>query len=706
MSGTKRRLALAGLVGGLLTAGTAAAEETACKGTLPAADAATASQRDVTANDLASLRDLSSPAELPQDTPIGVSPDGQTLAFVLYQGEPASNRTCRMLIVLPLARGGQPRVIDSGGDLILAPSTFRNLVQPSGPWATNRPRWSPDGRTIAYLKRVDGITQVWLVPVDGRPSKPATRSSVDVEAAVWTAAGRGLIFRSRPGRLRERTELEREELSGYRYDDRFVPGRSNGPLPTSNMPAEYFVVDLQSSHVRPALPDESARLNAGVDHDLARPEGSRSVSMRTEQPAGWPTISRLWLTGGGRDALPCRARACAGQYYRDLFAFWWREASQELWILRREGRGRSLTALYRWSARNGRSARIFSSEDLIAGCGPLGEKLLCVRETSTSPQHIVEIDVATGRISTLFDPNTEFRHLRKGKVTRLYWSNDLGLETFGDLVLPPDFRPGQKLPLIVVQYRSRGFLRGGVGDEYPIFPFAAHGHAVLSVERSPFYDEAGGKRWPSYEDAERAGNANWNDRRSSLSSVRNGVKAAIATGFIDPTRIGITGLSDGATTARFALINDPDLFAAASVSSCCADGDPLMIYAGPAIARERLAAGFPSAFGEKAVEAWAPVSLRISVAKVRAPVLMQLADREYIGALEAFTALRAHDKPVDMYVFDDEYHIKWQPAHRLAIYDRNIDWFDYWLLGRRDPNPAKAEQYGLWDALAEQRHPH
>lgn len=671
------------------------------------AAAAGTAQRDVSAKDLASLRDLSSTAELPQETPLGVSPDGRNLAFVLYQGEPADNRVCRALIVLPLARGGQPRMIDSGGDVIFAPSIFRNLVQPSGPWATNQPQWSPDGRTIAYLKRIDGVTQAWLVPIDGGSSRPATRSPVDVEAVAWAADGRGLIFRSSPGRLRERQEFEREKLSGFRYNDRFVPGRSNEPLPTGSMQAEYSFIDVQSAEVRSARRDEIARLNAV---DLSRPEGSpslaRMVSVRSERPGEWPDISRLWLTGGGREPLPCKADACAGQYYRDLFAFWWREAPQELLILRREGPGRSLTALYRWSPRDGRSSRIFSTEDLIAGCRSLNEALFCVRETSTSPQHIVKIDIATGQIDTLFDPNPEFSSLRKGKVTRLHWRNDLGLETFGDLVLPPEYKPGKKLPLIVVQYRSRGFLRGGVGDEYPIFPFAAHGHAVLSVERSPFYDEAGGKKWPSYEDAERAGNANWNDRWSSLSSVRNGVMAAIATGFIDPARIGITGLSDGATTARFALINDPDLFVAASVSSCCADGDPLMIYGGPAIARERLDMGFPSVFGAKATEAWAPVSLRISAAKVRAPILMQLADREFIGGLEAYTSLKAHKKPVDMYVFDGEYHIKWQPAHRLAIYNRNIDWFDFWLLDRRDSNPAKAEQYRMWEALDEQRGSH
>ena len=40
--------------------------------------------------------------------------------------------------------------------------------------------------------------------------------------------------------------------------------------------------------------------------------------------------------------------------------------------------------------------------------------------------------------------------------------------------------------------------------------------------------------------------------------------------------------------------------------------------------------------------------------------------------------------------------MKWQPVHRLAIYVRNVDWFDFWLKGVEDPAPAKAGQYERW----------
>lgn len=36
-----------------------------------------------------------------------------------------------------------------------------------------------------------------------------------------------------------------------------------------------------------------------------------------------------------------------------------------------------------------------------------------------------------------------------------------------------------------------------------------------------------------------------------------------------------------------------------------------------------------------------------------------------------------------------------------TAYERNLDWFRYWLQGYEDPNPAKAEQYKHWEAMCD-----
>ena len=78
---------------------------------------------------------------------------------------------------------------------------------------------------------------------------------------------------------------------------------------------------------------------------------------------------------------------------------------------------------------------------------------------------------------------------------------------------------------------------------------------------------------------------------------------------------------------------------------------------------------------------------------MRTPILFQLVDEEGLFALETFAALRENDVPVELRIFPDEHHIKWQPAHRAEVYARNLDWFRFWLRGEEDPDPAKREQY-------------
>jgi len=345
----------------------------------------------------------------------------------------------------------------------------------------------------------------------------------------------------------------------------------------------------------------------------------------------------------------------------------------------------------------GQVRQILATEDLLAGCQLVGSKLICARDASKEPRRIVSIDAGTGAVRTLFDPNPQFSALDLGAVERLHWTNEFGLPGFGDLVLPPGYRPGNKLPLIIVQYRTSGFLRGGTGDEYPIFALAARGYAVLSVDNPPAYYTTAGSEIRDVYEAQRLNQADWNERRSILSSTLAGIKILVDRGVVDQQRIGITGLSDGASSVEFALVNS-DVFAAASISTCCFVSKSMMVYGGLAVAEDRKRMGFPTASGAD-VAAWRSNSLALNADRVRVPLLMQVADNEYVTALDAYTALRDAHRPVELYVFQDEYHIKWQPAHRAAIYERNLEWFDFWLRGKVDPDPTKIDQYTRWSAM-------
>ena len=93
------------------------------------------------------------------------------------------------------------------------------------------------------------------------------------------------------------------------------------------------------------------------------------------------------------------------------------------------------------------------------------------------------------------------------------------------------------------------------------------------------------------------------------------------------------------------------------------------------------------------------MSLAAKAAKFKTPLLIEAADSEYRLALETVSALDDHGAPVELRVFPDEYHVKWHPVHRLAIYERNIAWFDFWLKGLRSDESGRAAEMARWEAL-------
>ncbi|MBA3896363.1 MAG: Atxe2 family lasso peptide isopeptidase [Sphingomonadaceae bacterium] len=653
--------------------------------------------RSITPLDLARLRDIGMPDsslfELP--SPLAVSPDGSKVAFLMSQGDPATNSYCRLMMVADIEANAKPRVVDRGGELITLRYGIRGLLVDIGFPDTVTPAWSPDGRSLGYLRRDHGVTQLWRVSVDGGDAAPVTRSPVDIEAWARTAKN-DVVVASRPGQIDEAARIDAEGQSGWHYDARFSPEYGARPQMPANLPRRYETIELVSGTKRAARAEELALVEPARDAGV--PGDAKIVSL---------TGARAWLARDGVSPLSpervhfagtqghetaCTAEQCAGGIVR----LYWGADARSIVYLRREGWANSRMAFYRWTPGFGAPRRLSATGDVLLGCLPRGAKFLCLRETSSLPRRIAEIDPETGIATTVYDPNPEFASLRLRSVERLTWRNDNGLPAWGDLVLPPDYRAGQKLPMIVVQYHSDGFLRGGTGDEYPIFPLAARGFAVLSLEQ-PATIATALPDLKTWDEVNLAGMKEWADRRSELSSTLTGVGQVVARGIADPARIGITGLSDGASSARFALINSR-AFAAAAISQSSFEPKTAMTYGGIAWAEYNRKLGYPPATTD-APDFWRPFSMAINARDMNVPLLIQAADDEYLLALETFTALRENGKPVDMFVYPHEHHIKWQPAHRLAVYDRDIDWFAFWFQNVIDPDPTKAAQYDRWRAM-------
>ena len=683
-----------------LLAGPGWAAQSDCSGLVPPAfEQPKGNGRGVEPEDLARVRDIGPPLnELPDRRLFTLSPDRSAVALPLRQADPASNSYCQGIMVVPLS-GAAPRLIDQGGDLIRYEiHQLDGSTQESGIIEAITPQWTPDGRWVMFLKRVRGRTQVWKAAIDGSGSAPLTDSPIDVNRFRLMPDGRSVIFTTRPALDEAKAAIEREGLTGHHFDDRFFPLAGSKPQLPEQIASTFHALDLERGSARPATAIERDALDAP---SIKNPREPGAKAKQSRVPDAWIETTDATFVYPGTTVKYAGANGrtvrCASDSCSDAQAPAWTIAGgKRVLFLRREGWAKSLTGLYEWNPGEARPKRILQTKDYFADCEPSGHSLLCLRETSTRPRHLVRIDLRRGSMETLFDPNPEWRGLRVGKVERINVRNSFGLDSAADFVFPANYQPGRRYPAVVVQYVSRGFLRGGVGDEYPIQALANKGYAVLSVNRPPHLGILAGAT--TLIEVEQVNPKDWSNRKSFLSSIETPLRQLIDRGIIDDKRIGITGMSDGTTTIQFAALHS-SLFSAAIMSHCCWERSQAYLD-GPDLDELYRQIGYPSIL-QPAPEFWREISFAQNTDRIKMPILIQASDREYMGGLEAYTALKQAGRFVDLFVFPNEFHIKWQPAHRLAIYQRSLDWFNFWFKGDLPTDPRRRAEAEHWQDLRE-----
>ena len=625
----------------------------------------TAPARAVAPSDLLRLRDFGGSEISESGAPgFSVSPDGERLAIQIRQADPVGNSYCQALLIFRLGACKEaPIILDEGGEFVRGSFELYGLKGfPAGTPEPLTPRWSPDGHWIAFLRRDKGVTRLFIVSPGGGGARAITDDAADVVGFKWR--GGGVLEYARNGQLKAaRADIVAEGREGFLYDDRFWMVAEPRPFPRGQIhDSEHWVAVLENGNARPLV-------NSPAVEPLSR------AIIETEPGYGGRTKLRAWVDG--RD-IPCVHPSCIG-----VAGAWLLSRSTSVIFLRREGFARSQTGIYRWETDTGQIVKLRVVDDALGGCDA-GMRLICGRETSTRPRDIVEVDPATGALTRLIDLNPEWHNLTASSVTRLHWTNDDGVEVFGDLVLPRSMKRGQKIPLVVVQYNSRGFLRGGTGDEYPIQAMAAQGFAVFSFNRPSSY------RFQMMQSGRpfslRDLMVGWKDRAFVHDILMKGLDLIVARYPVDVEHLAITGLSDGGSTATYALIHSRR-FSLALLSTCCEDPAILETAVGPAYVDflKRNEYPLPSADFQ---DSWQRVSLAMNADAICARVVIQTADREARAALAAVAALREHGRDISMYIFPDEYHVKWQPAHRSAIYRRTLTELGRWKSEK--PLPCKS----------------
>ncbi|HLP18538.1 MAG TPA: S9 family peptidase, partial [Bacteroidota bacterium] len=218
-----------------------------------------------------------------------ISPDGKRVAYVVGTVDKDANKT-NSDIYLVSAQGGTPELAIGGEK------------------QERHPRWSPDGKTIAFESNRDGSMQIYLYDVGSKAVTQLTHISSEAAQAVWSPDGRQIAFVSavfpefsdRPFSESDRANKEKQAARDqskvkariitkllYRHWDSWVDDKRQ----------HIFVVAAKGGEPRDVTPGDrdaqppSMTFSVGDDFDFS-PDGAELAYTATPVPVreeSWST---------------------------------------------------------------------------------------------------------------------------------------------------------------------------------------------------------------------------------------------------------------------------------------------------------------------------------------------------------------------------------------------------------------------------------
>ena len=641
-----------------------------------------------------------------------VSPDGRSVAFRVERASVVRNTYDTVWYVQGLDSPWPVRVANGGVPL-------RDSAGESLP---PKVLWSSDNRWIYYRAFVDGKIDVWRAAADGSGAQPLTHDAADVRDFALADGGRALRYSVGATREEVRSAEQAEYDSGIHIDDTvpigqglfrsgFVDGRmatqrygkvwfDRVPL-LADVPDRWTEIDLAIGSKRTLVGQDMPAVlppapgKAGVEGDPWKSvrdlQGGRvawltRIGDRMGQQQRTDVLLSALLRAPASRAVRCVAELCTG---KAISAIQWRPDHDEVLFTVTDPSQGLAQSILRWNVVTGVVHEVVQARGLVNGgrdpasnCGASAEALVCVTAKADRPPRLERVDLESGERHVLFDPNAALaKDMAAVAPARLLrWQDKQGRWFTGQFYSARRSGDGPA-PLFVTYYSCPGFVRGGVGDEWPLVSLAQAGISALCINRRPGYTLDAVARYGE-----------------GLAAVESAIDLLSREGEIDPARVGMGGLSYGSEVTMWAL-SQSNVLAAASVST------PVLspfYYVMGSIKGKAFFKGLRDLWGlgspSQTSERWKVLSPVFQLDKIHAPILFQHSEQEYMLALDYEIPLIREHK-ADLYVFPNEPHQKFQPRHKLSVYERNLDWFRFWLQGYVDPAPSKKEQYVRWQKM-------
>jgi dipeptidyl aminopeptidase/acylaminoacyl peptidase len=638
-----------------------------------------------------------------------VSPDGRWVAYAATDVDLAAGTRNSDLWLVPLDGSAPPRRLAAHAR------------------SDTRPRWSRDGKRLAFVSARDGSSQAYVLDLAGGDPRKATALSTGAGGVLWID-DRTLLVTSdvHPDCNAGETPATHDEACNKKRLEAAAPdsGRVYDSLLHRHWDtwedrrrSHLLVVPLDGGAVRDLTPggrDVPPFSLGGPDDYAVSPDGREVAFVRNDDPvAATSTNAELYVVpvagGPARKVAGSPGYDGGPQYSPDgkLLAFRAQERAgyeSDRWRLkvydRAAGEIRTLTESldrhvegFAWSpdartlfftageaardpifsvpAAGGAIARVAEGTYADVQVAADGRTLVAARASLTSPTELWRVEVGgTARPLTRANEAHLARfHLRAAESVTYKGAADKDVQAW--IVKPPDFDPARKYPLLVLVH---GGPQGVWGDAWSFRwnpqVFAAAGYVVFMP--NPRGSIGWGQEF--VDDI----NADWGGK--AFEDVMKGTDHAEALPYVEKGRTVAAGASYGGYlvnwiaghTDRFkALVSHDGVF---DLRSMYGSTEELWFVDWE----------FKGPFWEQP-ELYERLSPSTYVKNMKTPMLVVHGELDYRVPLEQglslFTALQRRGVPSRLLVFPDENHWVLKPANSVRWYREVIGWLDKWSKG-------------------------
>jgi dipeptidyl aminopeptidase/acylaminoacyl peptidase len=638
-----------------------------------------------------------------------VSPDGTRVAFVQTRMDADANEQKSNIWLVPADGSAPARQV-----------TF-------GPRRDSRPRWSGDGRRLAFLSNRDRdwASDLYVLELDGGEARRVCSLPRGIEDYGWSPDGGRFCLLGKPEYPddEERPPAASAEERRKRYQERVrhvrrFRYRMDGKGQLDDETAQLWVCDLKGGDARMLTdgPFEIQRprwapgggiaflSNRDPDHDRSSvveiyqvsSEGSEVTRLTSYGqpmiafsfgPDGTPATLRAdgpdGLSGAGHQWLyigdACRTRELDRSAFPLILTDTTpgREALDPIWssdgsAVHFEIGDAGCCHLYRVAASGGKPERVLGGRRLVLQPSLGGKTLAFISTAPDEPASLRTSSADGGAEIVLHDPNPWVRERALGETRGFQFELD-GNRVDAWAILPPGLSEGERAATLL-------YIHGG--------PHSAYGwgfHLIDQILAGAGY---------ALVECNPPGSQTYSE---SFAAVLRGawgeldfpyfmrlVDVAVEKGFADPERLGVGGASYGGYSTLW-VVTHTDRFKAAvsmrpvaNLSSFYGSSDIGWDFGPRSMRREpwedpelfqRLS---PVTHLERVTT---PLRLIGSTGDLRTPVEQ---------AEQVFVALRKMKKETDLVIFHGEPHavvVQGKPWNRVRHMRYVLDWFDRHLKG-------------------------